>query len=367
MSSRIRIAALAALVVVIVAGGWWAFRSAAPEPKAAAAVQEEETRKALTPKQLKQMGIKTAVVQAASGLPLGTMPATVTLPPEARVAVTASFAGAIRQVFVIQGQVVTKGQPLATMVSRDALQVGSSLTRAQAQLGYARANANRLQQLAREGVIAGARAQEAAAAVRQAEADVSENSRILGISGASGGGVITLRAPISGRVSSVAVQTGGPIDGMVAPFVIDASNAYQLDIQVPERFAGSVKPGMTVSLPGNISGIILSVGSSIDPDTRSILAKASIGAAPGIIAGKTVMVSITGSAQQNAIAVPSNAVTRIEGEDVVFIRTAKGFEKRAIVIGGSAGDETVVVEGLAAGEVVAISGLSEIKMMMGGE
>lgn len=366
MSLRNRIAALAALVAIIIVG-WWAMRPAAPATETAATEQPGDAAKPLTAAQLERMGVKTAVVRAASGMPLGTMPATVTLPPEARVAVTASFAGAIRQVFVIPGQAVTRGQPLATMVSRDALQVGSNLTRANAQLGYARANAKRLQQLASEGVIAGARAQEAQAAVRQAEADVSESSRILGLSGASSGGLITLRAPISGRVSSVAVQTGGPVDAMVAPFVIDASNAYQLDIQVPERLAGLVRPGMTVWLPGNISGLILSVGSAIDPDTRSVLAKASIGAAPGMIAGKGVMASIFGDAQQSSVAVPSNAVTRLGDADVVFVKTAKGFEKRVVVIGGSAGGETVILQGLAAGEVIAISGLTEIKMTLGGE
>ena len=366
MSLRNRIAALAALVAIIFVG-WWTLWPAAPASKAAGTEQPGDAAKLLTAPQLERMGVKTAVVRAANGMPLGTMPATVTLPPDARVAVTASFGGSIRQVFVIPGQAVTLGQPLATMVSRDALQVGSNLTRANAQLGYARANARRLQQLASEGVIAGARAQEAQAAVRQAEADVSESSRILGLSGASSGGLITLRAPISGRVSTVAVQTGGPVDGMVAPFVIDASNAYQLDIQVPERLAGLVRPGMTVSLPGNISGRILSIGSAIDPDTRSVLAKASIGAAPGMIAGKGVMASIFGDAQQSAVAVPSNAVTRLGDADVVFVKMAKGFEKRVVVIGGSAGGETVIIQGLAAGEVIAISGLTEIKMTLGGE
>ena len=366
MSLRNRIAALAALVAVI-AAGWWLVRPAAPASETATAERPGDATKPLTLAQLERMGVKTAVVQVATGVPLGTMPATVSLPPEARVAVTASFPGAIRQVFVIQGQAVTRGQPLATMVSRDALQVGSNLTRARAQLEYARANAARLQQLAHEGVIAGARVLEAQAVVSQAEADVSENSRILGLSGAGSGGLITLRAPISGRVSTVAVQTGGPVDGAVAPFVIDASNAYQLDIQVPERLAGLVKPGMTVMLPGNITGRILSVGSAIDPDTRSVLAKASIAAAPGMIAGKAVLVSILANAENTAIAIPSNAVTRLDGADVVFVKSAKGFEQRTVVVGGSADGVTVIVQGLVAGEVIAISGLTEIKMTLGGE
>ncbi|MBS3928294.1 MAG: efflux RND transporter periplasmic adaptor subunit [Sphingomonadales bacterium] len=366
MSLRNRIAAFAALVAVI-AAGWWLLRPASPASETAAAEQQGDAKKPLTLAELERMGVKTAAVQVATGVPLGTMPATVSLPPEARVAVTASFPGAIRQVFVIPGQTVTRGQPLATMVSRDALQVGSNLTRAKAQLEYSRANTARLQQLAGEGVIAGARVLEAQAAVRQVEADASENARILSLSGAGGGGLITLRAPISGRVSTVAVQTGGPVDSSVAPFVIDASNAYQLDIQVPERLAGLVKPGMTVTLPGNTTGRILSVGSAIDPETRSVLVKASIGAAPGLIAGKSVMASILADAGNNAIAVPASAVTRLDGADVVFIRTAKGFEKRVVAVGGSAEGITVIVEGLAAGEVIAISGLTEIKMTLGGE
>ncbi|WP_169799453.1 efflux RND transporter periplasmic adaptor subunit [Novosphingobium lentum] len=365
MSPRIKIAALAAAALLLLAG-WWIFR---PESPAAIAVKEqpEGGSRPLTIDQLERMGVRTATAKIASGVPLGTMPATVTLPPEARVAVTAPFPGAIRQVFVIAGQSVTRGQPLATMVSRDALQIGSNLTRARAQLGLARATANRAQQLVHAGVVAGARGQEANAALRQAEADVSESARILNIAGASGDGSITLRAPISGRVSSVAVQTGGPVDGMAAPFVIDASNTYQLDIQLPERLAGLVKPGMTVTLAGNVSGRILSVGSAIDPDTRSVLAKASIGAASGLIAGKSIMVSIEAGAGQQVIGVPTSAITRAQGNDVVFVKTPKGFAQRAVVVGGSAGGETVITEGLAAGEEVAISGLTEIKMTLGGE
>ena len=77
--------------------------------------------------------------------------------------------------------------------------------------------------------------------------------------------------------------------------------------------------------------------------------------------------SIFGDAQQSSVAVPSNAVTRLGDADVVFVKTAKGFEKRVVVIGGSAGGETVILQGLAAGEVIAISGLTEIKMTLGGE
>jgi membrane fusion protein, heavy metal efflux system len=322
---------------------------------------------ALTQEQIKRLGIKTAPALMAQSAVVGTMPATVVLPPDARVAVSAPFLGSIRQIFVIPGQQVAKGKALATIMSRDALQIGADLNRARTDITLARATAARTGQLAREGIIAGARAQEARAALSQAETNLSEKSRILAISGANASGLITLRAPISGRISAVSVQTGGPIDGMTAPFVIDASNAYQLDIQVPERLAGLVKPGMIVSLPGNVSGRILSVSPGIDPVSRSLIAKASISAAPGIIAGKSLMVSIAGDAPSGAMTIPASALTKMDGKDVVFVTKGNRFAKREVTAVAAGTGDVLITSGLQPGEQVATSGLTELKMLASGE
>jgi membrane fusion protein, heavy metal efflux system len=321
---------------------------------------------ALTPEQIKRLGIKTAPAVIAQFAAVGTMPATVVLPPDARVAVSAPFSGSIRQIFVIPGQQVAKGQALATIMSRDALQIGADLNRARTDLGLARATAARTGQLAREGIIAGARAQEARAALSQAETSLSEKSRILAIAGANASGLITLRAPISGRISAVSVQTGGPIDGMTAPFVIDASNAYQLDVQVPERLAGMVKPGMTVSLLGNVSGRILSVSPGIDPVSRSLIAKASISAAPGIIAGKSLIVSISGDAPSGAVTIPASALTKIGGKDIVFVAKGNRFALREVTAVAVGTGDVLITSGLQPGERIATSGLTELKMFAGG-
>jgi membrane fusion protein, heavy metal efflux system len=321
----------------------------------------------LTAEQINRLGIKTISALSAQTAPVGAMPAMVVLPPDARVAVSAPFSGSIRQIFVIPGQQVAKGQVLATIMSRDALQIGADLKRARTDLGLARATAARTEQLVREGIIAGARAQEARAALAHAETNISEKSRILAISGANASGLITLHAPIAGRISAVSVQTGGPIDGMTAPFVIDASNAYQLDIQVPERLAETVKPGMAVTLPGNIGGRILSVSPGIDPVSRSLIAKASISAAPGIIAGKSLIVSVEGAAPMDAVLVPASALTKVDGKDVVFVATANGFTTRQVVAAPAGMGNVLIASGLKPGERVATSGLTELKMLMGGE
>lgn len=355
-----------ALAVLAAASGYALFGTKeAPAPAAQQAPADSEPAE-LTDAQLARLGIKTVTARLANDVPLGTVPAMVTLPPENRVAVTATLPGAVRQVFVIEGQEVRRGQPLATLVSRDAMQLGGTRGRASARITLARANLSRAEALYREGVIAGARVQEVRAELAQAESEAGEAGRILAASGASANGVVTLRAPISGRVSKVAIQTGGPVDGMTAPFVIDAANAYQLDLQLPERLAASVRPGMSVTLPGNVTGQILSVGSTIDPSTRSVIAKASIGAAPGLIAGKSVMVAIGGGSANAAVSIPSSALARVNDKDVVFVRTGKRFALREVSLGGSGNGETAILSGLKPGEVVAASSIPELKMLLGG-
>jgi membrane fusion protein, heavy metal efflux system len=358
----------AALVCGTAAGLLWSIGmiGATPSSQPIEAAQPQE-KGALTAEQVQRLGIQTAPALSAQSASIGAMPATVVLPPDARVAVTAPFAGSIRQIFVIAGQEVAKGQPLATMMSRDALQIGAELNRARTDFDLAQATAARTGQLAREGIIAGARAQESRAALRQAETTISEKSRILALSGASASGLITLRAPIGGRVSTVSIQTGGPVDGMTAPFVIDASNAYQLDVQVPERLAGMIRPGMAVSLAGNVGGKILSISPGIDPMSRSLIAKASISAAPGIIAGKSVIVSVAGDAPQGAVTIPSSALTKQGGKDIVFVASGVGFKVRMVTAAAGGTGDVLITQGLQPNEQVATSGLTELKMLMGGE
>lgn len=326
---------------------------------------------AVTSAQIEKLGIKIASSAAASDIALGTVPATVTLPPEARVAVTAPFTGSVIRLFVVPGQAVRQGQALAIVRSREPVQYGAELARARARLDLAQVTATRTGQLAREGIIAGARGDEAQSAVRQAQVDVAENTRVLNQSGANASGEMTLRAPITGRLAMVNVQTGGPVDGMTAPFVVENTSALMLDLQLPERLASSVFPGMVVEVPvaggEPVRGSIISVSGTIDPVTRSLLAKARLDTSSALVSGKAVTALLKGTSPTPGTSVPAAAVTRIGDKDVVFVRTSKGFEQRAVTVASRTSDQAVLSAGLKPGEKVATSGLSELKVILGGE
>jgi len=313
------------------------------------------------------LAIKTAAVEEVNGVPLGSVPGTITLPPEARVAVTAPFPGAAVRVYVIEGQSVSRGQPLALVRAAEPVQISGELARARSAEGLAQARAKRLAQLAEEGIIAQARADEAAAEYEQARASRLEAARLAAFGAVGPDGTMTLAAPISGRVAHVGVETGGGVDGMGAPFVIEAEGAYQIELQLPERLAREVRPGMAIeiAIPGAdgealpVGGRIIAVAPSIDSATRSVMARASIGDAPGVVAGRNVSVSIRGSG--TSLAVPERAVTRIAGKDHVFVQKGREWAARPITVTAVSGGKAIIAEGLKPGEIVAASNVAELK------
>ena len=313
------------------------------------------------------LAIESVAAREVDNVPLGSVPGTISLPPEARVAVTAPFAGAVVRVYVIEGQAVARGEALGLMRAAEPVQIGGDLARARSAATLAEARAKRLGQLADEGIIAQARADEAKAEWDQARASVAQFAKLASLGGVSPDGTMTLRAPIAGRVSHVGVETGGGVDTVTAPFVVEAAGAYQIELQLPERLAQAVRPGMAVEIAlggeggGPVGGTIIAVAPSLDPATRSVMARATIGAAPGVIAGRNVTVTILGSGR--GIAVPDRAVTRIGDKDHVFVRKGKAWEPRAVTVASRGGGLAVISAGLAAGEVVAASSVAELKAM----
>jgi cobalt-zinc-cadmium efflux system membrane fusion protein len=311
--------------------------------------------------QRQALGIRTAAVRAAGAAAIATLPATIAPPPGARVAVSAPFAGVIRQNFATAGQSVRAGEALATVFSRDVLEIGAELARARARQGVARSAAARTDQLVREGIVAGARAEEARAALREAQADVASRQRLLGLANAdAGSGVYTLRAPIAGRISAASATTGGAVDTMAAPFIIDAAQRYAVEAQLPARLVGQVRTGDRIGLPSGITGTVTAVGVTVDPQTRSARLLASVPAAPGLVSGRSLAITLYGRAAPGAVSVPRGALARIGNRIMVFAATPSGFAARPVQL-LSAGSADAVVTGLAAGTVVAISGVSELK------
>ena len=369
MLKRNHLLAAAATILLAGAGLWWwngQRGDDAPAP-AAAAAKAPGGLLAVDPAHAKQLGIEAQPAETAAEMPLATIPAQIQPPANARVAVAATFPGVVLRTLVVEGDAVRQGQPLAVISSRDVLTMGAERKRAAARMGVARSNAARLGQLSREGIIAAARADEADAALAEAEADFSEKSRILNAVHADGtAGTYTLVAPIAGRVTAAAIHAGDPLDGTTAPFVVDAAHRYEVAGQLPGRLVGAVRPGM-VARVGEVRGQVTAVGTTIDPETRSASLKAAVPAGPGLISGGATSVTILGSAPSGAVSLPVAAVTTLDGKTVVFVEREGGFSVRDVKVAAADRGTVVVLSGLSSGERVAISGVSALKSLALGQ
>lgn len=354
----------AAALALVAAGGWWFTRApaeqAAPAPAAPLAANG---LLAVDPAKAAALGIATALARPAGEVPLAELPAIIAPPANARVAVAATLPGTVLRTLVVEGDAVKRGQALAVVSSREVMTLSADLARAHARAGVTQSSAARLAQLSREGIVAGARADEARALAAEAGADVSEKARILALVGARGGsGTYTLTAPIAGRVTKADIQAGMPVDGTTAPFVIDAAGRYEATAQVPERLIGQVRVGQTVRL-GSVAGTVTAVGGAIDPATRSATLKAQLPADPGIVAGRVGALTVWGPAAGGAVAVPEDALTTIGADDVVFVTTPRGYQRRTVHRLGAADGQVILKDGVRAGEAVVVAGTSALKAL----
>lgn len=365
-----RILAFALLVLAAIGGGVliWGWIGAGSDTEAPAPVAG-----AIDAKQMAKLGIRLEAARQVSDLPLASVPGQIVAAPDGRVAVTVPYSGLIVKLMVIEGQAVRRGEALAVVHAPDAIRYGGDLNRARADVALAQAQANRMRQLHREGIVARARLEEAEARLVQARASAAESQRQLLGSGPGGDGSITLRAPIAGRVAHVGVETGGPVDPQTAPLVIEKADALQVELQLTEALAQQAQPGMGVEImlqdtaagaaPRMARGTLLTLAPSLDPVSRSVTARASIDPVPGLVAGKSVNVILRTAGRTTGIVVPATAVTYLNSRPHVFVRTGTGFRRQPVQLAAEVAGQAVIAGGLRAGAQVAVSGLTELKAL----
>jgi cobalt-zinc-cadmium efflux system membrane fusion protein len=333
----------------------------AAEPPAGNAAGDSGTI-AISREQAASVGIGLGEAAPADDYLVAVLPALIMPPPNARVAVAATFPGTVLQTLAVEGQAVRRGQPLAIIASREIVANAGELAQARARLAVARSNAERIRRLGAEGIVSGARQDEAEAALSEAQADFEARSRILtSVNADAAKGTYTLTAPIDGTVASARIETGAPIEGMSAPFVVDSGKAYEVQAQVPGRLIGAIAPGMRIVLTGGVAAKVTSVGTAIAPDTRSALLKGEVDPKAKVIAGMATTASVFAPAHAGAVSVPRGAVAQLDGADVVFVAVNGGFEMRKVKTAPLVGDEAVVLSGLKRGEKIAVAGVSELK------
>ena len=150
-------------------------------------------------------------------------------------------------------------------------------------------------------------------------------------------------------------------------FVIVNLERVWVDLAVGPADLPVIKEGqpVTVTTRGikeRADGNIVFISPLLDKETRAARVIAEIANREHTWRpGSFVTAAIAIEEQAIPIAVPAGAIQTVGGEKVVFIRTADGFEKRAVVVGRTDDRLVEIITGLRPGETVAATNTFPLK------
>lgn len=294
--------------------------------------------------------------------------------------------GIVARRLFTEGGLVKEGQALYQIEDAtyraDSASSRAGLARAEATLLTAQLNARRSAELVKIDAVSKQDDENAAAALRQAEADVKaaraavERSNVVL-------GYARITSPISGRIGKSTVTQGALVTANQAdalatvqqldPVYVDVtqSSAELLELRralAAGKLTGTrdlpvtilLEDGTEYELPGKLAFSDVTV----DPSTGSFALRVLVPNPRNmLLPGMYVRAVVGDGERQNAILVPQQGVTRDPkgGTTAMVVDKDGKVEVRPVVVSRAIGNKWLVESGLAAGDRVIVEGLQKIQ------
>ena len=323
----------------------------AEEPEGIVLISEEQIRAA---------EIELASVQIGAAVEL-IFPATVSASPTASARIDARASGVVRSVGKTLGDYVRQGETVARIESADAAALASQLSTARARTTELAAAYERERRLFEENVTARQDLEAARANLDVARSELKRAQAAVAAAGVSGDGrSLAVTSPLAGRVTAAPIVLGSFVDAGEELYRVVNPNALQVQVALPADDASRIQPGDEASLivgdGREIGARVRSVTPSLDTESRSATAVLSLTRAiPGLQPGSFLQARIrpSGEVDRSRIAIPEDAVQVLEGRDVVFVRTRRGFHAREVETGSRSAGMVTILSGLETGQQIA--------------
>jgi membrane fusion protein, heavy metal efflux system len=388
-----RILAIGGLLTLAVGGGvMWGERRATkrgleapPQPAPAraesaaspASATAEPVEVTLSPEAISRAGIKTAVAGRLVVATAMTVPGTVAPNGYRETKTTALVGGIVKSVAVELGAMVSRGQPLAVIVSNELADAQMKYLSAQAMLAADHQKLTRTEKLVALGAASRQELDDITAVHAAHETEVAaarprlmrlglSPERVSGLRGADQiVSEVTVPAPGSGTVTTRTANPGQVVGAGQELFVVADLSTVWIIADVYERDAASVRVGSeaTAIVPGApaVRGRVAYIDPRVDPAARTAKVRIEV-PNPGGRLRLGMFVNVTFSvrvAGEGGIVIPRSAVQAIGDRTVVYV-SAEGdegrFIERPVKVGVASGDTIEVTSGLKAGERVVSEG-----------
>ncbi|WP_299824890.1 efflux RND transporter periplasmic adaptor subunit [uncultured Pontibacter sp.] len=321
--------------------------------------------------------VNTFKVSAENVTGTDTYPATVV--PLQEVELRPQVSGYITNIFVQDGQRVTKGQRLY-QIDQSKYQAG--LQQAQANLLSAKANLARVEKdleryerLAERDAIAKQQVDYARTEVQTAKAQVA-SAQAQVQSASTDVGYAVINAPFSGTIGISQVRVGAQVSpGQPLLNTISSTDPIAVDFSINEQEIARFSKFQQGKQPDSLFTITLNNGEVYKHLGKLLVIDRAIGRQSGtttvrvafpnpdgtLIAGMTVNLAVLNQDIGEQVVIPYKAVTEQLGEYFVYVVQADSVVQQNVQLGTRVSGNVVVREGLKAGQEIVVEGIQRLR------
>lgn len=265
-----------------------------------------------------------------------------------RTTVEAKVSGRIATYSAPEGTEVKAGDLLAVIEARE---INARAEQAKAALEQAERDFSRQQQLLKGGATTRQEFEAAESRVKLATASLSEAETMLGYTRitAPANGVVTRKFASAGDLA----MPGKPL------LEIETRSTLRLEADVPEALIGKVSLGKTmrVLIPAtsqSMDGTVREIAPSAEAVSRTFTVKLDLPPTDGLRSGQFGRVTVpTGSAQR--LLIPTSAIRKHGQMETVFVANSGSASLRLVRSGRASGNRTEILAGLDDGESIIVT------------
>ena len=280
------------------------------------------------------------------------------LEPIRTVGVNAQLSGILLSLKAEEGHRVRQGDVLAEI---DARELQAQARSAEAALKFAQSTAERSELLFKDKIITLAEVERDRAALESAKASSEQLKTRLGYA--------KVMAPIGGIITEKNVEAGDIVSSSTRLFTVADVSTLVTRIQVSELEVSTLRPGdvvpLTVDALGGqrVEGRIRRVFPAADSATRLIPVEVALSGRQleGLRPGYTVRATLALDRRDNALLVPSRAISGPAGARAVYLVKGGQVERRAVSVGSDMSGLSEILDGVSEGDSVITSGTSMIR------
>lgn len=292
--------------------------------------------------------------------------------PDGEAVLTARADGALTRIVKRLGDSVSADETIAYLESRDASAIAAERSSASARLIAARSAYAREKKLFEARVTARQDLEAAQAVLGEAEAEARRTQSAASAAKITGDGrFLAVTSLISGRITKADAILGSYVAAGTELFRVADPRKIQINASALPADVRRVAPGdrAVIDLIGGdtVNATVRAATPSLDPESKAatiVLVPDGFGQlTPG--QGLRVRISPGNASPSASVGVPEEAVQSVKGRDVVFVKTAKGFQTTNVTTGQRSAGRIEIVAGLKPGVVIATKGAFLLKAELG--